>query len=156
MEINDAYRFLMRVRELDSQIMREELTIAEIKSSLLPGAIRYDKDKVMTSPEDRLPEVFARIDERERKVAEMRERKAEVIEEIDEALKRMAEEIEGDKGRVQVDILYLFYVKRNSLKDTADQVGYSIPHCKKMKHWAVENFTRVLKHDTKCQQDFKT
>lgn len=145
MEINDAYRFLMRVRELDSQIMREELTIAEIKSSLLPGAIRYDKDKVMTSPEDRLPEVFARIDERERKVAEMRERKAAVIEEIDEALKRMAEEVEGDKGRVQVDILYLYYVKRESLKDTAEQVGYSIQYCVKLKRQAVNYFSKSIK-----------
>lgn len=144
MEINDAYRFLARVRELDSQIMREELTIAEIKSSLLPGAIRYDKDKVMTSPEDRLPEVFARIDERERKVAEMRERKAEVIEEIDEALKRMAEGTEDDKARVQVDILYQFYIGRQSVYDIAQSVGVSTRHCFRLKKQAVKSFSLIL------------
>ncbi len=144
MEINDAYRFLMRVRELDSQIMREELTIAEIKSSLLPGAIRYDKDNVMTSPEDRLPEVFARIDERERTVEELRKRKAAVIEETDGALKKMADGTEDDNARVQVDILYQFYIGRQSVYDIAQSLGVSTRHCFRLKKQAVKNFSLLL------------
>lgn len=144
MEISETYKFLTRVREIDSQIMREELTLAEIKSSLLPGAITYDKDRVMTSPEDRLPEVFARIDERERVIKELRSRKVEVIEEIDGALRKMAGDTEDDRARMQVDILYQFYIGRRSVYDIAQSVGVSTRHCFRLKKQAVKNFSLVL------------
>lgn len=43
--------------------------------SLIPGAIRYDLDKVQTSPVDRLAEAMGELDEMQRKLKKLEERK---------------------------------------------------------------------------------
>ena len=54
-------QFLYSVRDEQKEI--EELTdrIYEMRMSLLPSGIRYDTDKVQTSPEDKLSECEAKI-----------------------------------------------------------------------------------------------
>ena len=42
-----------------------------LKLSMLPGAIRYDKDKVQASPQDPMAEYAVRLDELERKIEDL-------------------------------------------------------------------------------------
>lgn len=54
MTITETYNYLLRVREQEWTIWRLTLQHDELQSCLLPAAIRYDKDVVQTSPEDKL------------------------------------------------------------------------------------------------------
>ena len=104
----EVYQFLGRVRTYESDIRRAEVTAKELRSSMIPTAVRYDKDKVQAMKEDSMSETVARVDELEKKILAIKEQKAAAIMEIDELLEKMAESVGGDKGRMQVDILYLF------------------------------------------------
>ena len=57
----------VRAEKLEIVILREQ--IEELKMSLLPGAIRYDKDKVQTSPDDQMSAVMEKVDDYERKLS---------------------------------------------------------------------------------------
>lgn len=140
-----VYQFLSRVRNYESDIRRAEVTAKELRSSMLPSAVRYDKDKVMTSKEDATAETAARVDELERRIEEIKGQKAAAIMEIDDLLGRMAEEIGGEKGRMQVDILYLFYIGRQSVYAISQRLEISERHCFRMKKQALKNFTEIFK-----------
>ena len=57
-----AYEFLNSARVLHWQWLRLKAKHDELQSCLLPAAIRYDKDKVQTSPEDAMSKIMAEID----------------------------------------------------------------------------------------------
>ena len=55
--------YLGRVRNLTRKELKLRRHIEELRYSLLPSGIRYDKDKVQTSPEDSTLNTFAQLDE---------------------------------------------------------------------------------------------
>lgn len=83
----EAYVFLGQVRGCDNKIRRLERTIESLRSTLLPGAIRYDKDRVDTSPQDNMTEIYAKIDEYERQLAEEVQKRTNAILKVDDAPK---------------------------------------------------------------------
>ena len=58
--------YLGRVRNLARKELKLRRHIEELRYSLLPSGIRYDKDKVQTSPMDQMLEVLSEIDRYER------------------------------------------------------------------------------------------
>ena len=59
----DVYLFLGQIRGLHRKEQKLQLRINELEFGLLPSGIRYDLDKVQTSPRDRMSETFADMDE---------------------------------------------------------------------------------------------
>lgn len=59
--------YLGRVRNLIRKELKLRRHIEELRLSLLPSGIRYDKDKVQTSPLDQMLEALSEIDHYERK-----------------------------------------------------------------------------------------
>ncbi len=53
MNEDEVYDFLMGPHRKRLEIARKENIIAELRSCLLPGAIRYDKDRVQSSQDRR-------------------------------------------------------------------------------------------------------
>ena len=62
MNEDEVYDFLMGPHRKRLEIARKENIIAELRSCLPPGAIRYDKDRVQSSPNDQLSDTMAKID----------------------------------------------------------------------------------------------
>ena len=89
MTIQETFAFLGKVRGYDNRIVRLQNTIDALRLNLLPGAIRYDKDRVQTSPQDSTTEIFAKIDEYEREVAELKKKRSDAVLSIDSALSKM-------------------------------------------------------------------
>ena len=58
--------YLGRVRNLTRKELKLRRHIEELRYCLLPSGIRYDKDKVQTSPMDQMLEVLSEIDRYER------------------------------------------------------------------------------------------
>lgn len=65
MEVRELFK-LVRSEKTEVMIVREQ--IEELRMSLLPTAIRYDKDNVQSSPDNKTEKIMAKVDEYERKL----------------------------------------------------------------------------------------
>ena len=66
-----AYEFLNSARVLHWQWLRVKAKHDELESCLLPGAIRYDRDKVQTSPDDIMGRILAEVNELEQRMEQL-------------------------------------------------------------------------------------
>lgn len=113
-----AYNYLNSVRVLHWQWLRLKAKHDELETCLLPAAIRYDKDKVQSSPEDAMSKIVAEIAELEKRMAEVQRKKSQRIEEIAKAINSL----ESDEERTA---LTMRYINRKSVFDIAEAMGYS-------------------------------
>ena len=105
-------RVRRRIRLLTEQIARDYVIASEVT------AIRYDKDKVQTSPiGDRMVEIVARIDETADKLKAEIERLQELESDAIHLLINLKEEHER--------VLTLHYIEDKGLMETAELMGYS-------------------------------
>lgn len=108
----------MQIRKKEYAIKRKQLRREELRSCLLPGAIRYDLDKVQTSPRDKFPEVVAKMDELDRQIEELMHEKALLVIEIGEAIERLPDDNEKT-------VLAEFYIGRVPMTAVAEMINYS-------------------------------
>lgn len=130
---NEAYKFLGQVRGCDNRIKQLSRTIEALRYSLLPGAIRYDTDRVQTTPTNKTEELFARIDELETELAAEKDKQITAILTVEGAIRRMPE----CKEKV---VLLQFYIGRISIQDIADGMGITVRHCYRMRRNAISMF----------------
>jgi len=115
-----AYEFLNSARVLHWRWLRLKAKHDELESCLLPAAIRYDKDKVQTSPEDAISKIVAEISVLEHKMDEVQIMKSQRIEEIDKNLQSLA----SDEERTA---LTMRFINRVPVREIAIQMGYAEP-----------------------------
>lgn len=117
----------MRAQEFLQQIKREQIEIKRLQeqidtaeTSLLPKAIRYDLDKVQTSPEDPMYAVLAEVEEYKR---EMMIRVQRLTARRNTALKL----ISRLKNTQQRQVLFLYYLDPGllTMQQVADKMVYS-------------------------------
>lgn len=136
-------QFLYSVRDEQKEI--EELTdrIYEMRMSLLPSGIRYDTDKVQTSPEDKLSECEAKIADYSMLLGQKREA---LIQRRQQA-QGMIDLLEDSRERQVLDI-YFLSVKRLSMEDVSALIGYSRKQTYRIYKSALQNLIVTL-NDTK-------
>lgn len=127
-----AYEFLNSVRVLHWQWLRLKAKHDELESCLLPGAVRYDKENVQTSPEDQLSKIISEINELEQRMNELQLCKAKRIEEIDRALK----DLSSDEERTA---LTMRFINRTPVTIIAEQMGYAEPTIYKFMNQGAEH-----------------
>ena len=114
---SQAYEFLNSARVLHWQYLRLKAKHDELETCLLPGAIRYDKDKVQASPDDQMSKICAEIHDLELEMAKVQRRKFVQIEKIERAVNTLADE--------ERTALTMRYINRVSVSDIAEAMGYS-------------------------------
>lgn len=119
MELNETYDFLMQIRRKEIIIRRKETQRDELRACLLPGAVRYDRDKVQSTPTDKMSDVMARVDELDREIEQLRREKASLVIEISDAI----EKLEDDNEKT---VLTEFYIARAPMTQAADAINYSV------------------------------
>lgn len=112
-----AYEFLNSARVLHWQWLRLKAKHDELETCLLPAGIRYDKDKVQTSPDDAMSKICAEIHELELEMARVQRRKFVQIEKIERAVNALADE--------ERTALTMRYINRKSVSEIAENMGYS-------------------------------
>lgn len=112
-----AYEFLNSARVLHWQYLRLKAKHDELETCLLPAAIRYDKDKVQTSPDDQMSKICAEIHELELEMAKVQRKKFIQIEKIEKAVNALADE--------ERTALTMRYINRVSVSAIAKAMGYS-------------------------------
>ena len=118
MTLCETLAYINRVRVLERQILRKVLQRDELQSCLLPRAIRYDLDKVQSSPEDVLPEIAAAVLDLEREIEQLRKEKGRLISEISHAI----DLLDDDTEKL---VLTAYYICRRPIRRIADDIHYS-------------------------------
>ena len=131
--------FLNKIRYIDMMINCKLEQVAELRSMLLPGAIRYDKDKVQTSNNaDSISDTVSKIMELEEKI------NADIDELVE--LKSVARDnIERMENDVEKVILYKRYFNNESCENIAVECGYSWRHIHRLHGEALKNFDKIYK-----------
>ena len=133
-----AEAYLIRIRSVERNIKnkRNELDALRYKASGA-GAIRYDKDRVQTSPKDYLTMAIADIIELEKQI---REDVAEAEEMRTEAYAIVRKLIEPEYRT----LIEWFYLNGVSMTETADRMHMSERAAYYLKEDALESFGELL------------
>lgn len=114
-----AEEYLGQIRVLDVQIQQdlEQLEELKVRAQGVTG-IRYDKDKVQTSPSDRLCGDVCSI-------VMMNQKINEEIDRLYDAKQLIIGQIRGLRDADMIQILYKVYVQYKTLKVTGLEIGIS-------------------------------
>ena len=113
-----VYRVLMRPRRIQSVLIGLQSERKGLQLSMLPEAIRYDRDKVMTSPSDPMTEYAARLDEIDRKLADLQESYLRAQDYVVAITDKLIEQNEKD-GPEQAKAIKLRFLSGMSFSDIA-------------------------------------
>ena len=113
-----AYIFLNSIRVLHLEWLRLKAKHDELESCLLPAAIRYDKDKVQTSPSDPMSKIVSEVMELESEMKRVQYNKSKQIAKIDKAISSL----ESAEERTA---LSMRYINRVPVAKIAKDMGYS-------------------------------
>lgn len=114
----EAYRFLNSARVLHWRYIRIKSKHDELESCLYPAGIRYDREKVQTSPDDSISRIVAEINELENEMAQIQKAKSEQIEKIDSAIRSLSSD-------AHKTALSMRFINRKSVADIASEMGYA-------------------------------
>lgn len=134
-----AYEFLNSARVLHWQWLRLKAKHDELESCLLPAAIRYDKDKVQSSPEDPMSKIVTEVLELEKEMKEIQLKKSKQISRIDKAISSL----ESDEERTA---LTMRYVNRIPVTDIAEAMGYAEPTIYKFMNQGGEQIAKSIRN----------
>lgn len=113
-------QYLYSVRDEQKEIEELNERIYEMRLSLLPGAVRYDTDKVQVSPTDtttdRMAEIAEYMGELKRKQSALTDKRLKA--------QRLINHLTDSRERQVLDI-YFLSVKRPGMKDVAVMLNYS-------------------------------
>lgn len=137
MTLDETYDFLMQIRRKGIIIRRKETLRDELRACLLPGAIRYDRDRVQSTPTDKMADVIARVDELDREIEQLRREKATLVIEISDAI----EKLEDDNEKT---VLTEFYIARAPMTEVADAINYSVRRAYHFRKMGVTHLGEVL------------
>ena len=119
MGLQDTYNYLMQVSKKEYAIKRKQLRCEELRSCLGAGAIQYDKDRIQTSPTDKVSEIIGKIVDLEKQIEQLKREKALLIIEIGDAIELLPDDNEKT-------VLAEFYIGWVPMAQVAKIINYSV------------------------------
>lgn len=116
----EAKELLQRPARIESRLRRKTQELETLRASLIPGAVRYDADKVQTTPGDRLADAMAELVELEEEIAQLQIEKGLAVLRIGKVLDQIEDK--------HAEILLAFYACRKPAKEIAERLHYSISY----------------------------
>ena len=142
----EVYEWLNRPTKLTYDIKAKIRLAEEIRSGLLPTAIRYDKDKIVTSygtNADPMTEIMARVEAIQKEIAELQLQRAIAMIELEEVFSKLDE----DEGKV----MSRYYLSRKKIEEIHREIHYSTRWVYKLRERGIEDVRNLLN----CSQKFK-
>ena len=137
MTIQETYEYLGCIRAIDRRIQRLTLWHDELESSLLPSGIRYDRDIVQTSPEDKFSEIASRVVDLEKEIRQLQLEKSRWIYSVGMAIEQLEDEAEKT-------VLSAFYIGRLPMTDVAELIHYGLSRTYDIRRNAVLHLAETL------------
>lgn len=126
--------YLLQIKKQGKNILNQEEYIQRLRDSLEVAGIRYDKERVQSSPEpDKFARIFGQIFEEEEKLKQMKDdlalTRVEIINQI--------HQLEDSKHQ---NVLYIVYVDGKNLKKAAQAMSFSYEYVKEIHIAALQAF----------------
>ena len=144
---DEVYEFLTMPKKTKLQIRSKQMQIEDLRLQMLPGAVRYDKDIVQSSPEDPMMKFIVRVDELERAIEGLKQRYVDEQKMISEAIEMLEDE------REQV-VLIGRYVSGDSYYEIAEELFLSVDRVLQIHRSAVDKMVDIVdkvKHYSELQ-----
>ena len=132
MDYKQGVRWLTRAKEIDRQIKEEEYQIEGLYTCIGLQGVSYDKVSVVSSPDNKFERIIAEIDEHKKKVEKLRLARIQIIHEISFRVESLGECPEKT-------ILFGFYVGNKNMEQIADDLGYALSWCYKLRRKGIKN-----------------
>ena len=132
-----TYIFLNSIRAIDKKIERLQSKKQQLEWSLLPAGIRYDKDRVQTTPEDSMLAICTDIAEVDAEITMLMVKRAEQVKTVYDTIERMQDMDEQT-------VIIQRYIMRTPIKDIAKTVCYSVEWVQKKRKDGVDHLTEIL------------
>ena len=142
-DVNEAKDFFRQIRKEQAEVEHLQSLIAKTRLSLLPKGIRYDTDRVQTSPGDPMTETAAIIADYNR---QLNESLAKLVERKIRA-EQLIMSLDNTDER---DILRLYYMETQEVSDSSERALYSWEQVAAEKYmnkrWVLKLHGRALIH----------
>ena len=137
MTIRETYEYLLQIKKLEAHIQNAILQCESLRSNLLPAGIRYDTDRVMSSPDDKMSEIEAIVLDMEKEIKQLRQQKQRAIVQVTESLHKLS----NDEER---SVLMLYYIGKRPMEEIATEIPCNIRTAYKIKKRAIQNLSRLI------------
>lgn len=134
---DSVYQLLYEPRRIDQQIGRINAKIRSLRDSLALSGVRYDIDRVQSSPSDRMSAVIAEIDALEHRRDELIDSRMQAVEAIETA-------VNGLEDDVEKTVLYMQYIGCESMDEIADEMHYSRRSAYRLRAQALRSLDRQV------------
>lgn len=131
------YTFLHRPMWTKAKIRTKEAQIDDLRLMMLPGAIRYDKDKVQSTPSDPMSEYAERLSELD---ADIRKLKRQYLREQKEVVKYIS--MLPDPN--ETEVLTARYISGMRFEDIAKQCHVSEPTVYRWHRVGINHMTEIV------------
>lgn len=137
MTIKETYNYLLQVRILESRIQNCILQHDTLRSCLLPNGIRYDVDRVITSPTDQMSEIEARVVDLERMILRLKHEKQLIMVSITKSIYKLSSDNEKT-------VLLSYYIGRKTVEEIADEMETSVRNVYYLKRKAIQHISSII------------
>lgn len=137
MTIPEAYAFLLAPRKTQAEIHKLIMRREALHGCLLPAGIRYDLDKVQTSPSDRMSAIEAEIVDTSREIDKLMAQKLDQIEMIADAIALLRNDTE------QI-ILTGYYLSGLSMRQISETIHYTVRGANKIRQRAIRHLAESV------------
>ena len=129
------YEVLNKPRTILTRIRLEESEMEALRYSLYPSAVRYDTDKVQSSPKDPMPVYAARVDDIEERIKKL---KLEYLKAIDEV-----KELIAPLNDIEREVLTFRYIRQWSWQTVALETNHTEDGVHKIRRRAVKKLEEI-------------
>lgn len=137
MTIKETYNYLLQVRILESKIQNCILQHDTLRSCLLPKGIRYDVDRVISSPSDQMSEIEAKVVDLERKILRLKHEKQTVMVTITKSIYKLSSDNEKT-------VLLSYYIGRKTVEQIAEEMETSVRNVYYLKRKAISHISSII------------
>lgn len=136
---DEVFNLLAAPRITQYRIKQIESRIHALEFGLLPSGIRYDQDKVQTSPEDQTSKVVTRIDQLERQAEEMRRK---IPKQVD-TIREVCGKLESEEERTVIVIYY--NIGGFHMDEIAEAMNYVLSTVYKLRKQGQHNLDAIIR-----------
>jgi len=133
----NEYQVLGRVRSLRKRKKAIRMKAEELRLSLLPSGITYDRDRVQTSPKETVLETMAKIDELDREYQSISADMMKLKQEMNEWFFVLPER--------ERQVLRLYYIDCKGVKYISDTMNITERHVFRLRKNGVSMLTKEIK-----------
>lgn len=137
MTIKETYNYLLQVRILESKIQNCILQHDTLRSCLLPAGIRYDTDRVISSPSDQMSEITTKVIDLEHQILRLKHEKQMVIVTVTKSIYRLNSDNEKT-------VLLSYYIGRKTVEQIAEEMETSVRNVYYLKRKAISHISSII------------